>query len=100
MPALTTCLIDPIGEQFSALLPDRRTDHHPLGCHRPRVPDRIVLEKLIQVPVFGCAYWRIAGDSCSATTLRRRRDEWIDCGVMARFRRWYSRLTIELSAWS
>ncbi len=39
------------------------------------------------VLVFGCAYWRIADDSCSATTLRRRRDEWIDFGVMDMLRR-------------
>ena len=31
--------------------------------------------------VFGCAYWRIADEECSDTTLRRRRDEWIDLGV-------------------
>jgi transposase len=31
--------------------------------------------------VFGCAYRRIADASCSATTLRRRRDEWISAGV-------------------
>src|SRR5215208_5167036 len=32
--------------------------------------------------VFGCAYERISDKSCSATTLRRRRDEWIEAGVM------------------
>ncbi len=85
MPALPTYLIEPIWEQFCALLPARRMDH-PLGCHRRRVPDRVVFEKLVQVLVFGCAYWRIADDSCSATTLRRRRDEWIDSGVMDTFR--------------
>jgi hypothetical protein len=42
----------------------------------------VVFEKLLQVLVFGCAYWRIADESCSETTLRRRRDEWIDLGVM------------------
>jgi hypothetical protein len=42
----------------------------------------VVFEKLVQVLVFGCAYWRIADESCSATTLRRRRDEWIEEGVM------------------
>ncbi len=56
---------------------------HPLGCHRPRIPDYVVFEKLVEVPVFGCAYWRIADGSCSATTLRRRRDEeWIEAGLM------------------
>jgi hypothetical protein len=37
---------------------------HPLGCHRRRIPDRVVF------------------DTCSATTLRRRRDEWIAAGVI------------------
>jgi hypothetical protein len=32
--------------------------------------------------VFGCAYLRIADSSCSATTLRRMRDEWIQAGLM------------------
>ncbi len=59
---------------------------HPLGCHRPRIPDRVVFEKLVQVLVFGCAYERIADESCSATTLRRRRDECIEEGVMATLR--------------
>ncbi len=42
----------------------------------------MVFEKLVQVPVFGCAYWRIADELCSATALRRRRDEWIEIGAM------------------
>ena len=71
MPALPTYVIDPIWEQFVALLPDRQIDHHPLGCHRPSVPDRVDFEKLVQVLVFGCAYWRMADEACSATTLRR-----------------------------
>jgi transposase len=81
VPALPPYIIDPIWQQFRALLPEREVDP-PLGCHRPRVPDRTVFEKLLQILVFGCAYWRIADESCSATTLRRRRDEWISLGVM------------------
>jgi transposase len=81
MPVLPPCLIDPIWDQFSPLLPDRQQTH-PLGCHNPRIPDRVVFEKLIQVLVFGCAYKRIADHGCSATTLRRRRDEWIAAGIM------------------
>ncbi len=81
MPAIQSYFVEPIWEQFSALLPEREVDH-PLGCHRSRIPDRVVFEKLIEVLMFGCAYWRIADKSCSDTTLRRRRDEWIDLGVM------------------
>jgi Transposase DDE domain len=54
VPALPPYLIEPIWQQLVALLPERHTSH-PLGCHRPRIPDRIVFEKLIQVLVFGCA---------------------------------------------
>jgi transposase len=81
MPAMPPYIIEPIWQQFEALLPQREVDH-PLGCHRPRIPDRLVFEKLVQVLVFGCAYWRIADEECSATTLRRRRDEWIEAGTM------------------
>ena len=81
VPALQLYITEPIWAQFCALLLERKTDH-PLGCHRPRIPDRVVFEKLVEVLVFGCAYWRIADKECSATTLRRRRDEWIEAGVM------------------
>jgi transposase len=43
-----------------------------------------VFDKLIQVLVFGCGYRRIADATCSATTLRRRRDEWIALGLADR----------------
>src|SRR4051794_12772249 len=85
VPALEPYLIEPIWQQFSALLPERKVDH-PLGCHRPRIPDRVVFEKLLQVLVFGCAYWRIADGSCSESTLRRRRNEWIGLGLMEKLR--------------
>jgi len=81
MPALPPYLIEPIWQQFSALLPEREVNH-PLGCHRPRIPDRVVFEKLVEVLVFGCAYHRIADELCSATTLRDRRNEWIELGAM------------------
>lgn len=85
MPAIESCIIDPIWDQFCDFRPSRTVDH-PLGCHRRRITDRIVFDKLVQVLVFGCAYARIADTTCSATTLRRRRDEWIDAGVMDRLR--------------
>ena len=85
MPAIPPYIIEPIWEQFRALLPEREV-HHPLGCHRSRIPDRVVFDKLVQVLVFGCAYRRIADEECSATTLRDRRDEWIGWGVIETLR--------------
>ncbi|MCA1838211.1 MAG: IS5 family transposase [Actinobacteria bacterium] len=87
MPALPPYIIEPIWEQFTALLLPEREVIHPLGCHRSRIPDRVIFEKLLQVLVFGCAYRRIADGTCSATTLRDRRDEWIACGVIETLRR-------------
>ena len=83
VPRARHSIIEPVWDQVQALLP-LSADAHPLGCHRPRIPDRIVFDKLVQVLVFGCAYWRIADATCSASTLRRRRDEWIAVGVMER----------------
>jgi len=48
--------------------------------------EKLLFEKLVQV-FFGCAYHRIADESCSESTLRRRRDEWIELGLMERLRR-------------
>ena len=80
MPALPSSIIEPIWDQFRALIPPV-VDTHPLGCHRPRVDERIVFDKLIQVLKWGIPYEGIADETCSATTLRRRRDEWIQAGV-------------------
>jgi transposase len=85
MPALPSSILEPLWVQVAALLPARQV-HHPLGCHRPRVPDRIIFDKLVQVLVFGCGYRRIADATCSATTLRRRRDEWIALGLAEQLR--------------
>ncbi len=82
MPAVPSCILEPLWDQFVNLLPDRHVVH-PLGCHRPRISERVVFDKLVQVLVLGCAYDKIADTSCSASTIRRRRDEWIAAGVFA-----------------
>jgi len=82
---LPSSVLEPLWVRVAALLPTRQV-HHPLGCHRPRIPDRVVVDKLIQVLGFGCGYRRIADHSCAATTLRRRRDEWIALGVAEQLR--------------
>lgn len=80
MPAVPSSIIEPIWAQFQALIPPV-IDEHPLGCHRPRIPDRVIFDKLVQVLVLGGAYAKIADSGCSATTLRHRRDEWIAAGI-------------------
>ncbi|MFE7527653.1 IS5 family transposase [Kitasatospora sp. NPDC057542] len=87
MPVLPSWLTDPLWDQFAALLPERPTvnPRHPLGCHR-RISDRIVFDKLLQLLRFGCSYQAIADTTCSATTIRNRRDEWIALGVFAQLK--------------
>jgi hypothetical protein len=43
VPALPSSVLEPLWVQMSALLPTRQ-DTHPLGCHRPRIADRVVFE--------------------------------------------------------
>ncbi|MCM2416801.1 hypothetical protein LNW72_01660 [Streptomyces sp. RKAG293] len=71
-----------------ALLPEQPEFHpdHPLGCHRRRISDRIVFDKMLQLLRFGCSYETIADTTCSATTIRSRREEWIQLGVFARLK--------------
>jgi hypothetical protein len=77
VPAKPSRLLEPLWDQFATLLPVRPVYHpsHPLGCHKPRIPDRVIFEKLIQVLRFGCSYESIADCTCSATTIRERRSE-------------------------
>ena len=49
MPAIPSWLLEPLWDQFAALLPPRSryAPSHPLGCHRPRIDDRVIFEKLV-----------------------------------------------------
>lgn len=83
MPVLPVCLLEPLWVQFSALLPERPlvSPTHPLGCHRQRIPDRVVFEHVIAALVHGSGYERIASPGCSDATIRRRLKEWAGAGV-------------------
>jgi hypothetical protein len=78
--------LEPVWEQFAALLPERPViaPSHPLGCHRPRVPDRVVFEHVVAALVHGSGYERIASPGCSDRTIRRRVKEWARLGLMER----------------
>lgn len=74
---------DAVWEAVQPLLPppDRS---HPLGCHRPRISDRLCLRGLFIRLVTGSSWVDIEAildHQVSDTTLRARRDEWIDAGV-------------------
>ncbi|MGV9349765.1 transposase [Streptomyces spiralis] len=84
MPALPSWLAEPLRGQFVALLP-RRPVPHP-GCHRRRISDRIVFDKMLQLLRWDCSYEAIADTICAATTIRNPRDEWIRKGVFARLK--------------
>jgi transposase len=83
VPVLPACLLEPLWVQFSALLPEHPavSPTHPLGCHRPRIPDRVVFEYVIAALVHGSGYERIASVGCSDRTIRRRVHEWAAAGL-------------------
>jgi len=54
VPALPSAIIEPVWDQVSVLLPPH-PETQPRGCHRPRISDRVVVDKLIQVPRAGVA---------------------------------------------
>jgi transposase len=62
-------------------------DDHPLGCHTPRVPDRVCFRGILIRLVTGASWVDIEAImdfEVSDTTLRARRDEWISAGVFDR----------------
>ncbi len=80
MPLLPASLIEPLWVEFAALIgaEDRPefSPTHPWGCHRRRVPDRVVFEHVIAALVHGSGYERLASPGCSDRTIRRRLAEW------------------------
>jgi hypothetical protein len=83
VPVMPSCLLDPLWDQFAPLLPFRPVvaPTHPLGCHRPRIPDRRVFEHVVAALVHGSGYERIATVGCSDRTIRRRVHEWAAAGL-------------------
>jgi transposase len=82
MLALEPTVVDAIWQSFAAYLPKRGGTTHPLGCHRPRISDRDCFEAILFRLVTGCS-WDVAGrlGKGGETTLRRRRDEWVEAGA-------------------
>lgn len=83
MRALDPEVADVIWQTVEPLLPppDRS---HPLGCHRPKASDRLCFRGLLIRLVTGSSWVDIEAildHQVSDTTLRARRDQWIDASV-------------------
>ena len=75
-------MIEAVWQAAHPRLPAPPVDDHPLGCHRPRIADKVCFTGLVYRLALGCS-WVDAGRlvGTSATTLRRRRDEWVAAGI-------------------
>jgi len=85
MLALASRVVNVVWQAVEPLLPEPPADTHPLGCHRRRIPDRECFEAILFRLVTGCS-WDVAGrlGKGGETTLRSRRDEWVQAGVFDR----------------
>lgn len=71
---------DALWERIAPLLPASKP--HPLGCHRPRVPNRRAMEAIFFVARTGCQWNALNGTGiCSSSSAHRRFQEWAAAGV-------------------
>ena len=88
MRALEPEVADAVWRAVEPLLPPVDAAH-PLGCHRPRVSDRLCFRGILIRLVTGASWVDIEAildHRVSDTTLRARRDEWIAAGVFEQLR--------------
>lgn len=85
MYALDPAVHAPVFAQIQHLLPE--PPPHPLGCHRKRIPDHICFMAILLRLTHGLSWestehmMQFAGYQVSDTTLRTRRNEWVNAGV-------------------
>jgi transposase len=88
MRALDPDVVDAVWPAVEPLLPPA-AEAHPLGCHRPRVPDQRCYRGIL-IPLVTSAWSvdieAILDHQVSDTTLRARRDAGIDAGVFEQVR--------------
>jgi transposase len=75
---------DELWEAMEPLLPARKA--HPLGCHRPRIPDRAAMNGILFVLRTGCPWEALDGTGiCKHSSAHRRFEEWTRAGVFEQF---------------
>lgn len=82
MYALDPAVQGPVFETIRHLIP--KPKQHPLGCHRKRIDDHICFVWILHRLITGASWETLeamSGHAVSDTTLRSRRDEWIEAGI-------------------
>lgn len=75
---------DQLWEIMEPLLPPSKP--HPLGCHRPRVPNRNAMDAILFVLRTGCQWNALdATGICTSSSSHRRFQEWCEAGVFLKF---------------
>jgi transposase len=76
---------DELWEKIEPLIP-KPVDTYPLGCHRPRVPDRDAMNAILFVLRTGCQWNALDGTGiCSSSSAHRRFQEWTEAKVFKKF---------------
>lgn len=87
MPLLPSCIHDALVASWIGWLPVRPEfdPSHPLGCHRRRIADEVVIGKFIEKVVTGLGWERLEVKGVvSATTLRNRFAEFIALDIASK----------------
>lgn len=82
MYAYDPAINGPVFETIREMIP--APPEHPLGCHRRRIDDFVCFTWILHRLVTGASWETLevmSGHAVSDTTLRARRDEWIDAGI-------------------
>ena len=85
IPVQEFVISDVLWELIEPLLAVREKPSHPLGCHRPRIPDRQVLNGIFFVLRTGCQWKALdATGICKGSTAHSRFQEWEQDGFFVR----------------
>ncbi|MBI2704940.1 MAG: transposase [Actinobacteria bacterium] len=93
---------DAVWEAFQPLIPEH-PETHPYGGHRRRVADRLCFDVIVIRLASGVSWVDaalLAGGHVSDTTVRARRDEWIEAGIFDAIESERSPRSIGSSAWT
>ena len=76
---------DYMWEEMKLIIP-KPIDNHPLGCHNPRIEDRIVMNGILFVLRTGCQ-WKMLDLTtiCKHSVAHDRFQEWTKAGVFEEF---------------